>query len=688
MKPNRREFILFPGAAAAAAPGIWIDPGLDGVPGRPWRKVHLDFHNSEHVRSIGADFDAEAFGNTLAAAHVNAIVVFAKDMHGYFYYPSAYGPVHPGLSFDLLGAQVAACRKRGVAVYAYYCTAWDNYLARSHPEWLAVRRDGSTYLPKPGETPGWTALCLAHEEFVNLVAAHTREFTSRYALDGAWFDMPIPRGGECFCPVCLKRLRDRGADPYDTRVQREDKQVLLRTFLKRLRDTVREARPSCQVDFNNQCVYGLGERAPLQDNIDIEALPTASWGYFYYPLMVRYARTFGLAAYGMTGRFKASWADFGGLKLPSQLDLELAAIVANGARCDIGDQMPPKGRLDAAVYHVIGKSYARIQALEPYLDGAVPVTEAALVTSGLPLDSPATPANYGLLKLLIECRVQFDVVEPGQPWERYGLVVLSDDMPVTESLASRLKAFVAGGGRVIASNRAGLLAGSEKTWLEPYGIGYAGVSAFRPAYLIPEVNFTGGIPRYEYALYEGATQWRVAPPAKMIARLGEPAFQRSPEHYTSHAQSPFDHPTDYAVIAAAPGVAVFGFPLGASYYNQGYWVYRNAFRHVLDALLPRRLITANAPLSAEITVMHQSARAGRPERYLVHVVNYSPLRRTPRHPEFYEDPAPLADITVRLNLGVKPSSVRAVAAGVSLPASLEARLRRVPVHEIIAFEVS
>jgi len=56
---------------------------------------------------------------------------------------------------------------------------------------------------------------------------------------------------------------------------------------------------------------------------------TGGWGYFYAPLQIRYQRNFGVPVYGMTGRFVLSWADFGGLKQPMQLDVELASIVAN-----------------------------------------------------------------------------------------------------------------------------------------------------------------------------------------------------------------------------------------------------------------------------------------------------------------------------------------------------------------------
>ncbi len=697
---NRRAFLSSPlpavlaaGAkparSAPATTGIWIDGRVLQASRHPWRKIHLDFHNSQYVPRIGEKFEAGKFGDMLEAAAVDSIVVFAKDMHGYFYYPSKFGPVHPGLQFDLLGAQVAECRKRKIAVYAYYCTTWDNYMAQQHKEWLVLKRDGSSYLPKATETPSWTALCIAQEGFVRLMEEHTHEFVSRYEIDGAWYDMPFPRGAECFCAECMRQLRGRGLNPMDTRVQREHKQELELKFLERLYKAVKAARPACQVDFNNQAHYGLGPRAKWMDNIDLEALPSAAgWGYYFFPLVTRYARTFGLTTYGMTGRFKASWADFGGLKLPAQLDVECASIVANAAHCDIGDQMPPDGRLDAAVYHVIGKTYQRIKALEPYLEGAAPVTEAAMLVSGLPLDNLNTDAHLGMLKLLTECRVQFDVVEPEAAWERYRLAILPDALAVSAELGERLRRFEAAGGALLVCHQAGVTAGTENSWLESYGLKYAGASPFKPAYLLPKEKFTGEIPDYAYALYEGASQWRVSGKARVVAQLGEPAFQRTPAHYTSHAQSPFDHATEYAAVAVSGRVGLFGFPLGTSYYTQGYWVYRAALRAVLDALVKAPLIQTNASVSAEVTVNFQS----KPKpRYLVHIVNWSANRGTPRHPVFHEEPVALTDIEVTLNLPVKAGTVLAAVAGVKLTArksggGVTVKVPRVPVHEVLIFD--
>ena len=163
---------------------FWIDPRLAAKVALPWRKIHIEFHNSQHVARIGERFNADEFADRLVQAHVNGASVFAKDMFGYSYYPSNCGPVHPGLSFDLLGAQVAALRKRKIMVLAYYMTTWNPELAERRPEWLVFRRDRTTGLTKFDETFGCSvenkgcvtsSLCLANDDFVNGELAHIKE---------------------------------------------------------------------------------------------------------------------------------------------------------------------------------------------------------------------------------------------------------------------------------------------------------------------------------------------------------------------------------------------------------------------------------------------------------------------------------------------------------------------------------
>src|SRR5262245_15834123 len=711
---------------------FWIDPGIAAWRPGPWRKVHIEYHTSRHMKRLAEHFDANEFGDQLVAAHVNGATVFGKDMYGYCYFPNSQGWMHPNLSFDLLGKQVAALRKRKIAVLAYYMLTWNPELAERHPEWLVVHKPGDKSRPKieeiseeqkafmntlkpdgtrpktsapsepaqpPAEEKGYRPymwqFCIGQEAFVRGELDLIRELVSKYQLDGVWLD-----GGSsppCYCDECVRQLRAKGLDPFDAGVQYTHKAELCQSFLKRIRHVIKETRPDCLVCPQNQgSFYGLAQRVPLVDYSSQEALFTDAphYGYHYFPTVIRYARGYGIPFHGCTVIFKDFWADFGGLKSPAQMHLEVAAYVSQGARCDIGDQVHPDGRLDPAVYHVIGQVYQHIERIEPYLEQAVPITEAALLGSG---DAPCNEVNYGWVKLLNESRVQFDIVERDVKWEeRYALIVLPENLSVDQALASRLQAFITAGGAVIAAHHSGLLAGTEKGWLEPYGLHYAGMSPFTPAYMVPGVNFTGDIPSYAYALYEGASQWRAESPAATLAALGEPLFQRTPEHYNSHLQTPFDHATSFTALARSGRVGLVAFPLGQGYYNQGFWIYRQAFQKVVSEVLPVPLIQSDAHVSTELSLTHQTANqtAERKERYMVHIVNYSPVRKTPKHTDFYDDPIPLSNVTVRVNLPLKVSKAKTLYARKDLPVhrttggSVEVLVPQVDIHEVVCFELT
>lgn len=691
--------------AAAGSPGRrlwWSDPGATSI---PTRKIHLDYHNSEHLTSIADDFDAESFASTLSGAAVDAIVLFAKDMHGYFYYPSATGPEHPALGGrDLLGAQIDACRSAGIQVFAYYCTSWDNSLALVHPEWLSIKRDGSNYLPREDETPGWTALCMSNDAFVELMLQHTSEILERYPVDGIWYDMPLTNADqECFCVNCLHHFRDAGESPLDRAAQGRRTHELLVRWLERSSAHALALRPDLIIDNNQQTRLGLAGRIPYLTNVDVEALPTGEWGYGYFPIMSRFVRALSVPFTGLTGRFQTSWADFGGLKSEAQLRVELAAIVAAGGSLSVGDQLHPSGRLDDAVYRRIGDGYRFIDEIDEYLRGSTTVAEAVLLVAGdhctdfarveTVFDPPVRAGALGFAKLLVEHRVQFDVAEPGTvDLSRYGLVILPDGLPLTPESTAELERYLTQGGRVIHCARPsdGLEAAP---WLRALGITHTEPSPFSPAYMRFGVDDAGE--DFDYALYQGAARWSVHESSEAIvhADLGEPAFQRSPQQYTSHLHSPFDQLTQHPVALTGSTTAAIAFPIGQGYLETGYWVYSTLFGRVLTTVRPSPLITSTAPTSLELNVSYQpDADAGGP-RLLVHAVNFTAGRRRGEHLEFFDEIVPVHDVSIELTVGCTVVSAWAARAGKALVFAqvgdrVTVKLPVVAIHEIIVLRLS
>ena len=77
-----------------------------------------------------------------------------------------------------------------------------------------------------------------------------------------------------------------------------------------------------------------------------------------------YCRNLGLDFLGMTGKFHTTWGEFGGIKHPNALRYECAAMLANGSKCSVGDQLHPDGELDESTYELIGKAYAEVEQKE------------------------------------------------------------------------------------------------------------------------------------------------------------------------------------------------------------------------------------------------------------------------------------------------------------------------------------
>ncbi|MBR6794809.1 MAG: beta-galactosidase, partial [Clostridia bacterium] len=107
------------------------------------RCVHLDFHTSEKIKGIGADFKREEFAAALKEANLDSITVFAKCHHGNLYYHSDKYFTHPHLTVPLLEEQLAACKEAGVSAKIYISAGFDEHSAMEHPEWLQVTSDGT-----------------------------------------------------------------------------------------------------------------------------------------------------------------------------------------------------------------------------------------------------------------------------------------------------------------------------------------------------------------------------------------------------------------------------------------------------------------------------------------------------------------------------------------------------------------
>ncbi len=672
-----------------------------------YRQVHLDFHTSGACEDVGAAFDAQQFAETVKAGHIDAMTIFAKCHHGYSYYPTRVGVAHPHLKFDLMGAQIEALHSIDVRTPIYISVMWDEVAGEQHPEWIIVDKQGKRLTRSPlwgtnqwppsmgGE--GWTTLDVS-TAYSDYIFAQVEEICTSYSVDGFFFDicLTIPN----YSAWSLSEMKAAGVSPVsDQAVWYYTEDKLLR-FYKRVRSLIRSIAPEATVFFNGSVNPRSLYTAPYQTHFEVESLPTSgTWGYLNYPVEVRHARTLGIDYAGMTGRFHKSWADFGGLKTSVQLQHEYGVILSGGGRISVGDQLHPNGALDPAVYRLLATAYSRVEQLEPWLIAASPTAEIAILHANRSeTQSPFTVPAYGpdvegAAQMLLEMAVQFDIVdaEVFDPQSNsYRALLLPDDFVVDASLAEKLQLFVVLGGKLILSGTSGL---DMTTGLFVAGVPvrYLAPCPTIPAYLHLQNDLVADSELsadYKYAFYDQGQVVRPMDGATAYGNLHRALFNRTWEHFTSHAHAPVGESMNSPLVIYNDHVLYFAVPLFRAYRNHDYWIYRQLVATMLMKYLPEPLISTNAPSWIEVTLHKQPVGDG--ERHIVHLTAYQP-RRTFQTIAHMDQSALTSGIYVRVLCKVEPRRVYIAPNEQELSFTIEGKyahveLPSIGVHTVLVLE--
>jgi hypothetical protein len=628
------------------------------------RQVHLDFHTSPFIPDVGADFDAVEFAAQMQRAHVNSVTVFAKCHHGQLYYQTDHPARHPGLKqgLDLTGAQVEALHAAGIRAPIYISVLLDEYAANTHPEWIARNQDGSNVGAQPLQA-GWRVMDMT-SPYQDYLAEQTQEILTRFKpVDGVFFD--ICMDVQSFSKDALAAMLKQGFTPEDPASRRQFAHEVTLAYMKRFQKMVLASAPQATVYFNSRPLAGLPHDIRHMTHVEIEALPTGGWGYMYFPKNVRYARTFGKPYMGMTARFHKSWADFGGLKPYAALQYEVCQMLAHGAQCSIGDQLHPRGRLDPAVYDLIGSVYEYAEACEPWTQGAKPVTQIGLFMAGAGGAATAyreTPGgtNDGATRMLTQLKHQFDVVTAGSNLSPYELLILPDAVAVDDALAVKLREFLAAGGSLLLSGASGLDAAGRPV-LPEMGVDVQGESLYQTTYIRFGDAVGANVPRTDHVMYERG--WRMHPTAgaTVLARVVEPYFDRTYQHFSSHAQTPpVQQASKYAAAIRKGQVITIAYPIFKAYGTHANIPYRQLVQNCLDLLMPRKLVDVRGPSTLEVTLMHK------PRQTIVHLLQFVAERRTDVL-DLVEDIVPLHDVALSVRADTAPRRVTLAPSRTELP---------------------
>ena len=645
-----------------------------------FRQVHLDFHTSEHLVNIGGNFDPDEFADMLVKAHVDSITCFARCHHGWIYYDSKLNPerVHPHLQRDLLREQIEACHARGIKVPIYTTVHWDYFTASRHPEWLILEEDGMIRGTKPYEAGFYQWLAL-NSPYVDFLKAHVQEILETLPVDGLFLDIVHPQDDSSIWT--RSAMLEAGLDPSNGDVRREYGIQVVNDFRQEMTAFIRQFSDDCTI-FYNQGHVGPQHRevADTFTHWELESLPSGGWGYLHFPLSMRYARTLGQECLGMTGKFHTSWGDFHSFKNQAALEYECFRMLAQGAKCSIGDQLSPDGRIDPHVYELIGSVYAEVEHKQPWCENAVPVVEIGVFTPeefSSPLMRNIPGALMGATRMLEELGQQFDIIDSQSDLSPYRLLILPDDICVNQQFAQKLDAYLESGGAIIASFESGMNADKDAFAWNAVGISLIDEGPrdsenqlvrgrYYPRhdfveYVLPQGDIGRGLAPTEHAMYLRGMSVSANDGTETLVSVIPAHFDRRFQHFHSHKQAPSTGRPGTPAITKRESVIYFSHPVFSQYQQIAPIWSKKLVQNALALLMPDSVIQHNAPSTLLTTVMEQKTQ----NRWVVHLLHYIPERRGEAF-DIIEDVIPLYNIELTLKTPSEVAGIRIVPQGETL----------------------
>lgn len=577
----------------------------------PYRQVHLDFHTSEHMPSIGEEFDKKQFQDALKKGHVDSITIFAKCHHGWSYYPTKVNAVHPHLSFDLLKAQLEACREIGVKSPVYLSAGFDERMAVVHTDWVIRAQDETMSDTKTFDVPGYHRMCY-NTPYLDKLLAEVEEVMELYHPEGIFLD--ISAVTPCVCGRCRQSIIDRGKDFRDPEAVMEQAELVYRNYTERVKEAVHKYNPSCTIFHNGgHIVRGRRDLAQANSHLELESLPTGGWGYDHFPMSAAYVRNLGMEYLGMTGKFHTTWGEFGGYKHPNALRYETGLSLAFGAKCSIGDQLHPGGRMNEKTYELIGAAYKEVEEKEPWCRNAGNQADVAVLSQEAVLHGTATRdsvfhGDVGANRVLLEKKYLYTFIDLLEDFSKYKVLILPDTIRLNEELKQRLKEYLEKGGKLLLSGKSGL-GEAEDVFVLPVGAVYEKENDKKPNYCILEEN--GEV----QVIYE--QNYRIAPVegAQVVSMAQDSYFNRDVLHFCSHQHTPNNPEKNYTGTVYTDNTAYIPWDIFAEYGKKGSLQAKKMIADALDYLLgDEKSGEAQLPDKGIFTMTKQEQE----KRYILH----------------------------------------------------------------------
>ena len=607
-----------------------------------FRQIHLDFHTGETVTNVASEYTDEEFAEMIDIGRINSMTIFAKCHHGLFYYYDTKYTVHPHLKTDLLPRMVKVCEEKKVDYCVYISAGLDEVNAKAHPEWMCRGKDGRTQWTSDHLQAGYRLMCF-NSPYLEVLKEQTREIVSKFPRAQGYF-IDITDERICYCKSCMEDYAREGIDPNDFEAVKKHAERVYKNYYTQLNEVIHSIVPEARVYHNmGNVVRNRQDFLYSSTHMEIESLPTGSWGYDHFPLSVSYVRRTGLDYGAHTGKFHTMWGDFGGFKHPNALVYETALHGAFGAKSLVGDQLHPSGRFDRYTYECIGKAYERIEKMEPWLRDTDAIADIGIISQDCIERAFCPEGDSAANRIMLQGKYLYDLLDESSDFSRYKVIILPDTITIGEVMRSKLQEYVANGGKLLASGQSGTQDGQ---FVFDLGAKMIGPEKYNPTYaesLLPLQNVNG----VKVVMYEPSCE--IEATGKVLMNKYLPYSNRDVFHFCSHLYTPFDPEKCTAGVTEGTDGIYISWNIFRDFARTGALWMKEIVIALLEYMLGEngKSIYTNLPSNGVITLYEQKNE----NRYVNHLLYVSPVLRG--KVEVIEDIVPIYNIDVRFKTDKK-----------------------------------
>jgi hypothetical protein len=122
--------------------------------------------------------------------------------------------MHPSLKYDLFGKLAESCKRKNIALVAYFNGGISSSEGILHRDWNKLDFEGREYRERRFD-PSVRTMCF-NSPYRDHLIGMVREVALQYPVSGFFID--CMDSNPCVCPICIKEMKRQGIDW----TQRED----------------------------------------------------------------------------------------------------------------------------------------------------------------------------------------------------------------------------------------------------------------------------------------------------------------------------------------------------------------------------------------------------------------------------------------------------------------------------------